>query len=638
VRLPTTNLGLLFRKKLTYLSIRLLQLTTLGKKKFTDVFQARDAVRNGVGRGTRITVHVVGDHFLSTPLELDSRDSGTKQHPIHWKGEPNSKMSGGIAIPYTGFSKATVPSGAEGVVKASLFPLGFNTSSLGGIANPYPHTLAQLYVDGKPQLLARSPNKAQDGTWMWYGYESISGGGANWFSFNDTDAVKIMDTALKTTNGLWIHCYSQFDWRDSFVKIDSITTMSSGAMNVSNGMNGSPQYPWVAHSRFYAVDSLMFLDTPGEYFIDREQGIIYYYPFTPLSASSQIVVSHLKSVVENGAKHITFSGMTVSDSTGVAFSNVADNVTVVNLTISNAGSTCLETHGDDVNIENNIVFGCSNDGISVNSGNLQTLERGNTRVVGNTVTNFSLIVRTYQPAIGFSGVGMYIANNTLSHGPHTAITGGGNDNLFEFNSISKMCFECTDTGAFYVGRSWSQRGNVARYNSFDTIRPTERLAQESCSQNAFYLDDQMSGWEFYGNIITNSTTGVLLGGGRGNKIYNNTFINNDKDIAFDGRGLTWQRNYCNHNCTDPKKGPESSCFLHELQSLDYTHPPYSTAYPELLSIYNEEPCTPVHNQIYNNKYCHTKSKKGGEFIDVSDKQIAAWGSTISNNVAICASN
>ena len=55
--------------------------------------------------------------------------------------------------------------------------------------------------------------------------------------------------------------------------------------------------------------------------------------------------------------------------------------------------------------------------------------------------------------------------------------------LFEHNRISKVCYECTDTGAFYVGRSWSQRGNIARYNTFDTIRPTERLAQKSCSQN-----------------------------------------------------------------------------------------------------------------------------------------------------------
>ena len=56
------------------------------------------------------------------------------------------------------------------------------------------------------------------------------------------------------------------------------------------------------------------------------------------------------------------------------------------------------------------------------------------------------------------------------------------------NSIHHASYECTDTGAFYIGRSWSQRGNVVRYNLFDTVRPTEKLAQASCSQNAFYLD------------------------------------------------------------------------------------------------------------------------------------------------------
>ena len=90
--------------------------------------------------------------------------------------------------------------------------------------------------------------------------------------------------------------------------------------------------------------------------------------------------------------------------------------------------------------------------------------------------------RTYTPGLGFSGVGLYMGANTVEHGPHTAINGAGNDNLFEHNVVSHVTFECTDTGAFYVGRSWAQRGNVARYNSFDTIRPTEKLAQVSCSQ------------------------------------------------------------------------------------------------------------------------------------------------------------
>ena len=57
------------------------------------------------------------------------------------------------------------------------------------------------------------------------------------------------------------------------------------------------------------------------------------------------------------------------------------------------------------------------------------------------ITNFSLIQRTYAAGIAFAGVGNFFANNTITHAPHTAITGGGNDNLFEHNIIRHACFE-----------------------------------------------------------------------------------------------------------------------------------------------------------------------------------------------------
>ena len=292
--------------------------------------------------------------------------------------------------------------------------------------------------------------------------------------------------------------------------------------------------------------------------------------------------------------------------------------------------------------------------------------------------------RTYTPGLGFSGVGLYMGANTVEHGPHTAINGGGNDNLFEHNVVSHVTFECTDTGAFYVGRSWAQRGNVARYNSFDTIRPTEKLAQVSCSQvrkrafsvyfrrlccavlsrplpcsltprtlpprplslhsppppaapqNAFYLDDEMSGWEFYGNTIRNSTTGVLIGGGRRNVVRNNTFIDNDNDIHFDNRGMSWQHKSCLANCTlDPAINTTTTCLLHTLQQLDYTNPPYSTRYPELLTIFEDSPCVPVYTVIEDNRYCHTNSKGGGRFLDATDAQVKSWKSTSTNNTEDC---
>ena len=218
---------------------------------------------------------------------------------------------------------------------------------------------------------------------------------------------------------------------------------------------------------------------------------------------------------------------------------------------------------------------------------------------------------------------------------------GGNDNLFEYNTISHACYECTDTGAFYVGRSWSERGNVVRFNTFDTIKPTERLAQKSCSQNAFYLDDQMSGYDFYGNTIINATTGILLGGGRRNRIHSNRFIDNDLDIAFDNRGMNWMADYCNFNCTGytPNPAQQAGCFRPKLEALHYKQPPYSTAYPELVDLYAYHPCVPVDNVVEDNTYCHSRSGNASSghigFIDRTPEQIRAWYSSISNNRRVC---
>ena len=64
--------------------------------------------------------------------------------------------------------------------------------------------------------------------------------------------------------------------------------------------------------------------------------------------------------------------------------------------------------------------------------------------------------------------------------------------MFEFNTISNMTYESTDTGAFYTGRSWIHRGNVVRNNLFQHIRTTEKTALGYPSVQAIYLDDQVS--------------------------------------------------------------------------------------------------------------------------------------------------
>ena len=122
-----------------------------------------------------------------------------------------------------------------------------------------------------------------------------------------------------------------------------------------------------------------------------------------------------------------------------------------------------------------------------------------------------------------------------------------------------------------------------------------------------YLDDQMSGYDFYGNTIINASTGVLLGGGteirlllrrfsheylsedrsfdktssgqtqeqtwendktgRRNRIHSNVFLDNNLDIAFDNRGMNWMVSFtsCNAATMKTKRALRSRFLYYEKQ-------------------------------------------------------------------------
>ena len=185
---------------------------------------------------------------------------------------------------------------------------------------------------------------------------------------------------------------------------------------------------------------------------------------TCVSASADgVVVSVLTSVVSvTGANHTSFANLVISDAQGTTAALSGTNLHVTNCTVSNSGRGCLGLSGANSSVANCTVFGCGGSGVSLVGGDRHTLEPANLSVTGSAISNYSRVRRTYEPGIGFSGVGIYVAHNDVSHAPHTAINGAGNDNLFEYNTIKHSCYETIDTGAFYVGRSWSQRGNVVR--------------------------------------------------------------------------------------------------------------------------------------------------------------------------------
>ena len=131
------------------------------------------------------------------------------------------------------------------------------------------------------------------------------------------------------------------------------------------------------------------------------------------------------------------------------------------------------------------------------------------------------------------------------------------------------------------------------------------------------------GWTVHNNVVDTAGTGIIIGGGRNNTVYNNHFYNIAKwPVSFDNRGLTWQSHACTINGT----------LMTDLRSFNYTRPPWSVAYPALVNITHERLCVPQYNVLYNNSWCNATL---GAFVNNVDANITEWNSTFYNNYYSC---
>ena len=80
-----------------------------------------------------------------------------------------------------------------------------------------------------------------------------------------------------------------------------------------------------------------------------------------------------------------------------------------------------------------------------------------------------------------------------------------------------MARQTDDVGAIYTGRDWTGQGSMVVENTIYDVHGNGRHGA-----SAIYLDDQASGITVTGNTIYDVDRGVLIGGGRDNRVVDNS--------------------------------------------------------------------------------------------------------------------
>ncbi len=550
--------------------------------------RARDVIRKlkkagGLGGVDARVLLTGGTYALGTPLELATEDSGTEEARIVYRAMPGQRvvLSGGKRV--TGFAPVKdaavlkrLPEAARGkVVRADLRALGvtdYGSPKGGGL---------ELFYNDKPMTLARWPNEgfvriAEEAGGKKFDVRGRKGDKIGKWIYEGDRPKRWADE-----KDVWVHGYWFWDWSDQRHQVKRIDTEK-------RLIEVEPPYHHYGYRKgqwYYAYNLLAEIDTPGEWYLDRDSGVLYFWPPSPIATGKAVVTVLPSLVAMKDVSHVTLRGVTLEASRGTAvrISGGSDD-RVVGCTIRNTGGGAVSISGG----QGHGVIGCdmhgmAGGGISLRGGDRKTLAPAGHFAENNHIHHYGRVHRMYQKAVSLSGVGNRASHNLIHNAPHMAIGFSGNDHVIEYNEIHSVCYESNDAGAIYSGRDWTMRGTVIRYNFFHHISGFEG---RGCV--GVYLDDMFCGTTIVGNLFYRVSRAAMIGGGRDNVVENNLFIDCVPSLHIDNRAQNWASYHVDTTMTK------------RLKAMPYKQPPWSRRYVDLVDLLQDEPGAPKGNLVIRN--------------------------------------
>ncbi len=526
------------------------------ERPFASIERAQREIRNfrrgGLPKGG-IAVRVGGGQYsVARTFKLGRDDSGTADAPIVYSAAEGETpvFTGGVRL--SGFQRVRDPAimarlpdaGRDKVFQVDLKANGireFKPLRLGGFAGGLgfkTHPTSELFFNGQAMQLARWPNdgyirvaevSAQDGA----NTPSQPGRQTCRITCDSDQLRRWKDDKDILLYGYWFH-----DWADSYERVASVDA-EKREITLEPPLS---RYGYRKGQRFYAVNLLSEIDSPGEWYLDRTSGTLFFYPPSdPAKAIVEVSVVEAPFVEFDNVSHITLRGLRWTLGAGDAVHINAGESCLL------AGCTIYRFAGDGVVINggtNHGVLSCDirsmgRGGASVSGGDRKTLAPGGHFVENCRIHDLSRIDHTYTPAVSMSGAGNRIAHNLLHDIRSSAIRLGGNDHVVEFNEVFRAVTESDDQGGADMWGDPTFRGNVYRYNYWHHIGNWRQPEKgPPCGQAGIRLDDAICGVTICGNVFYRCSAGkhgfggVQIHGGKDNLVENNVFADCMAAVSF----------------------------------------------------------------------------------------------------------
>ena len=550
---------------------------------FATLARARDAVRQAIAKGLPkggIVVNVgAGEYRLSESLKLEAQDSGTEGAPVLWRAQERGKvvLSGGR--PVSGFRPVTdgailerLPAEARAkVVALDLKALGiteYGELKPRGFSHGGGTPAMELFANGKPLTPARWPNEG------FARVKSVAGNDAKGAVFTYEGDRPARWQAAKDA---WIFGYWKWQWADSRDPILGIDAQA-GTLHIPQVTYGGID----ASASYFVYNLLEEIDQPGEWYLDRGTGILYLYPEgDPTKTEFRLSLLAAPLVALENASFVTLEGLTLEygQSDGIHIKE-GRHCLVAGCTLRNmSGDGVIIAGGNAHGILSCDLYSLGRGGARIAGGDRKSLAPGGHFVENCDVHHFSRIDRTYTPAVHLDGCGNRIAHNDFHDTPCHAMRIEGNDHVVEFNDVHDVVRESDDQGGVDMWANPAYRGVVFRYNFWHDIGTPYATP---CGQAGIRLDDAISGILIYGNVFSRCSTSqfgaIQLHGGKEDVIANNVFADCKFAISFSGWGPDAWKRFLESDFTKQRL----------YQEIDITKPPYSTRYPALAHLHENE--------------------------------------------------